>query len=82
MAVADPGFAVGGGANLVRGAMVADLRMWLDFEDFVCQNERIGTLGGGGHAPDAPPLDPPMNGESSCNISYRIICSICEHTNK
>ena len=36
------------------------LPRWLRFENFVCQNERIGTLGGGGRAPGVPPLDPPM----------------------
>ena len=36
----------GGGRQLPR---------WLHFEKFVCQNERIWTLGGGG-----APLDPPM----------------------
>ena len=38
ISVADPGFPVGG-----RG-----LPRWLRFENFVCQNERIWTLGGGG----------------------------------
>ena len=40
---------VGGGCGLLRQ---------LHFENFVCQNERIGTLRGG--ARRARPLDPPM----------------------
>ena len=44
----DPGYPVGG-----RG-----LPKQLHFENFVCQNERIWTLGG--CAPATPPLDPPM----------------------
>ena len=48
--VADPGFPVGGGVDLVRGGVD---------ENFVCQNERIGTRGGAraGRAS----LDPPMS---------------------
>ena len=42
-AVADPGFPVGG-ADLVGGRQL--LRR-LHFKKFVCQNERIWTLGGG-----------------------------------
>ena len=49
LSVADPGFPVGGGG-------VGQLR----FVKFVCQNERIGSLGGGGGAPGAAPLNPPM----------------------
>ena len=54
--MADPGFPVGGRGRRRRGS---GLPRWLRFENFVCQNERIGTLGGG-HVPGAPPLDPPM----------------------
>ena len=50
--VADPGFPVGGGVDLVGGR---GLPRWLRFEHFVCQNERIGTLRGAcaGHAPSS-----------------------------
>ena len=45
-----------GGVDLVRGCR---LPRQLHFENFVCQNEIIWTLGGG-RAPGMPPLDPPM----------------------
>ena len=51
IAVADPGFPVGG-RGLPRG---------LRFENFVCRNVRIRTLGRGERAPGTPPLDPPMD---------------------
>ena len=56
-AVADPGFPVGGGWDLVGGGRGPP--RWLHFENFACQNERIWTRGGGGRAGRAP-LDPPM----------------------
>ena len=43
------------GANLMVGDQ---LLMRPFFVKFVCQNKRIGTLGG--RRPDAPPLEPPM----------------------
>ena len=55
--VADPGFPAGG-----RG-----LPRRLRFENFVCQNERIWTLGG--HAPGTPPLDPPMPNHTLSNVN-------------
>ena len=42
--VADPGFPVGGRGPRRRGC---GLPRQLRFENFVCQNERIGTLRGG-----------------------------------
>ena len=48
--VADPGFPIGGRGPRRRGC---GLLKWLRFKNFVCQNERIGTLRGG--APGAPP---------------------------
>ena len=50
MAMADPGFPVGG-VYLGGGRR---LPRQLHFKKFVCQNERIWTLGGG-IAPDTPP---------------------------
>ena len=47
-AVADPGFPVGGRGPRKGGR---GLPRWLRFKNFVCQNERIWTLGGGGRAP-------------------------------
>ena len=47
--VADPGFPVGGGVDLGGGGR--GLLRQLHFENFVCQNERFWTLGGGGRAP-------------------------------
>ena len=44
VAVADPGFPVGGRGPRRQGC---GLPRRLCFENFVCQNERIGTLGGG-----------------------------------
>ena len=61
-AVADLGFPVGGRGLLRR----------LRFENFVCQNERILTLGGGGRAPGTPPLDPPMDGTQEIESMPRI----------
>ena len=49
LAVADPGFPVGGGRGLRRRG--CGLPRQLRFENFVCQKERIGTLGGGGAPP-------------------------------
>ena len=43
--VADLGFPVGGGRGPRRRG--CGLPRWLHFENFVCQNERIGTLRGG-----------------------------------
>ena len=54
IAVADPGFSIGG-ANLVGGRQ---LPRRLRFIKFVCRNERIWTLRGG--ARRRRPLDPPM----------------------
>ena len=55
--MADPGFPVGGRAP-VRGCGPPT---WAFFSENVCENERIGSHGGGGgHAPGTPPLDPPM----------------------
>ena len=51
MSVADPGFPVGGGADLVGGRQ---LPRRLRFEKFVCQNERIWTRRGA-RAGGAPP---------------------------
>ena len=56
LAVADPGFPVGG-AELVGGRQ---LPRRLCFKKFVCQNERIWTLRGGMH--QRRPLDLPMLG--------------------
>ena len=50
--VADPGFPVGGGVDLVRGGRGPPRR--LCFKNFACQNERIWTRRGG-RAPGAPP---------------------------
>ena len=58
-AVADPGFPVGGGVDLIRGAV--DPPRQLRFKNFACQNERIWTRRGGARAGRAPPLDPPMS---------------------
>ena len=49
VAVADPGFPMGG-TNLIGGCQ---LLRWLCFEKIVCQNKRIWTLRG--HTPAAPP---------------------------
>ena len=52
-----------GGSRISRGGREprrrgCGLPRQLHFKNFVCQNERIGTLGG--RAPGEPPLDPPM----------------------
>ena len=56
LSVADPGFLVGGGHRAVAGG--ANLRCGC-FLAKTCENEKIGSCWGG-HAPAAPPLDPPM----------------------
>ena len=53
--VADPGFPVGGGADLVGGAPTPETTT---FEKFVCQNERIWTRRGA--RARQRPLDPPL----------------------
>ena len=55
-AVEDPGFPVGGVDLVGEGR---GLPRQVCFENFVCQNERIGTLRGGVRWAH-PPLDPPM----------------------
>lgn len=52
MAMADPGFSVGG-ANLVKGGSRLPRR--LHFKNFVCWCKRIWNLGGVGGASGAPP---------------------------
>ena len=47
--VADPGFPVGGGRGPRRSGCGLPRR--LRFKNFVCQNERIGTLRGGAPPP-------------------------------
>ena len=54
--------ASGGSTISRRGRQLPTL---LRFIKFVCQNERIGTLGGRGCMPGAPPLDPPLNAENN-----------------
>ena len=54
--VADPEFPVGGGVDLVGGGEHR-LPSRLFFENFVCRNERIWTLGG---VRWVRPLNPPM----------------------
>ena len=57
-AVADPGFPVGGGVDLVRGAV--DPRGGYVSKILHVKNERIWTRRGGGARRARPPLDPPM----------------------
>ena len=64
MAVADPGFPVGG--RQVFGGR-RPLTQVL-FGENVCENERIGSRWGG-RAPAVPPLDPPMNGAYCLQIN-------------
>ena len=48
----------------------------LRFENFVCQNERIWTLGGGGGcAPVSVNVDPPMHHIPHAHISPSEICA-------
>ena len=57
-AMTDPGFPVGGGGVHPLGGHGPP--MWVLFAKNVCENERIGSHGGG-HAPGTPPPpDPPM----------------------
>ena len=55
LAVADPGFPWGGGANPQRGAPTYYLA---NFSRKLHENEEI--LGRGGARPSRPPLDPPL----------------------
>ena len=50
-------FPLGGGAEPLGGRQ---LSMQALFGENVCENERNGSRWGGGRAPAAPPLDPPM----------------------
>ena len=59
-----------GGMDLVGGAWTP---RQLCFKKFVCQNERIWTLGG--RAPGMPPLDPPV---ISINNLYVYIFKSCK----
>ena len=54
--VADPGFPVGGGLDLLGGCGPP---MQALFGENVCENKRIGSRRGW-CAPGMPPLDPPM----------------------
>ena len=72
MAVADPGFPVGGRGPLTGGR---GLLRRLRFENFVCQNERIWTLGarGGDVRRASANVDPPMNGKNDNGVkSYQV----------
>ena len=57
--MADPGFPVGGGVDLVEGAV--DPRGGYVSKILHVKTKESGPVGGGGRAPGAPPLDPPMN---------------------
>ena len=54
--MADPGFPVGGGVDLVRGAV--DPRGGYVSKILHVKTKESGPVGG--RAPGAPPLDPPM----------------------
>ena len=55
--MADPGFPVGGGVDLVGGAV--DPRGGYVSKILHVKRKESGPVGGG-RAPGAPPLDPPM----------------------
>ena len=64
--MADPGFPVGGGVDLVAGGV--DSRGGYVSKILYVKTKELGPLGGG-RAPGAPPpLDPPM---LSCTIVYQ-----------
>ena len=56
--MADPGFPVGGGVDLVRGAV--DPRGGYVSKILHVKTKESGPVGGGARAGRAPPLDPPM----------------------
>ena len=56
--VVDPGFPIGGDMDPVGGGHGPPRR--LHFENFECQNERIGPLGGGGVRQASANVDPPI----------------------
>ena len=58
MAVADPGFPRGGGANSPGGRQHAILPK---FPKKCMKSKEFGSPGGGGVRPLRPPLDPPLN---------------------
>ena len=73
-AVADPGFPVGGGADLLGGSQPP---MHMLFSENVCVNERIGSCWGGAAG---APLDPPMMGylllkHLNVNMNTTIVCT-------
>ena len=55
--MADPGFLVGGGVDLVGGGV--DSRGSYDSNILYVETKESGPLGG--RAPSTPPLDPPMH---------------------
>ena len=57
--VADPGFPVGGGADPLGGGRRPPTHTLFGKNE--CENKRNGSCWGGGGAPAASPLDPPMD---------------------
>ena len=71
--MADPGFPVGGGVDLVGGGR--GLLRRLRFVNFVCQNERIGSL-----HPARAPLNPPMSMIMTCAACAQITTRCTKQT--
>ena len=73
--VADPGFPIGGGMDLVRGAV--DPRGGYVSKILHVKTKESGPVGGGGAR---PPLDPPMNLLPVCNGVHAVLCTILRHS--
>ena len=70
--MADPGFPVGGGVDLVRGAV--DPRGGYVSKILHVKMKESGPVGGGGAPGAPPPLDPPMI------FNETLLCCVGRHS--
>ena len=71
---ADPGFPVGGGADLPGGANIVQFCQLFQKKKKKKMHEIEKILGRrGGRTPGTPPLDPPLNSTSKLDHQYKLI---------